>query len=154
MRNRARAVAACVMLLVGASIVTGPGAGAIPASKCTGVLTISSVAFGPGTVVPGLSSTARLTAMNCTHHTQSFTVTWLGRYVGSDVTGCPVIDPLAQPISVASRATLRAHLAYTVPKTCAATSLAVTARIAAKGKVVAHKTGSLRIAHTRKITGA
>jgi hypothetical protein len=147
---RGATLVASVLLLLGPSAVAASTAGAIPASKCTQAIVISGLAFGPGTVVPGGTSTARLSGMNCTRHAQSVTVTWLGHYAGSSLTGCPAIDPLPQSVAVAASSTMKAHVSYGVPKACVAKSLVVSTRITgAQGKVIARKSASLRIAHKK-----
>lgn len=114
------------------------------------VIVVTTLAFGPVTVHPGGTSTARLSGMNCTRHAQQATLTWLGHYSGSGATGCPVIDPIAEAISVPASSALKAHLAYTVLAGCTAKFLMVTARLSgASGALVADKTARLHIAQKR-----
>jgi hypothetical protein len=150
MRRRSWVLTVCLMLIVGSTIVDGAGAGAIPASACTRVVVVGTFAFGPGTVRPGGTATARLAGMNCTKHAQTVTLTWEGRYSAGAANGCPIIDPLVQAVSVAARTALAAHLAFAVPEACTAKLLTVTVRVVEQsGATLANKTAELRIAHKR-----
>src|SRR5438309_1811155 len=77
----------------------------------------------------------------------------LGRFSdagGGIPAGCPVIDPLAQPAEFAPRGSFRAHLGFTVPAACTATSLQETARLSGAGGVVfAEQTATLGISPAR-----
>jgi len=118
---------------------------------CT-TLAITSLRFRPRAVAPGGSATVRLRARNCTTQAQSATLTWLGRFSdagGGIPAGCPVIDPLAQPAEFAPRGSFRAHLGFTVPAACTATSSQETARLSGAGGVVfAEQTATLGISPT------
>ena len=144
-----------LVLLVGAVAAAGEMGAASSAARrrmaCT-TLAITSLRFRPRAVAPGGSATVRLRARNCTTQAQSATLTWLGRFSdagGGIPAGCPVIDPLAQPAQFAPRGSFRAHLAFTVPAACTATSLQETARLSgASGVVFAEQTATLGISPT------
>ena len=144
-----------VVLLVGAVAAAGEMGAASSAARrrmaCT-TLAITSLRFRPRAVARGGSATVRLRARNCTTQAQSATLTWLGRFSdagGGIPAGCPVIDPLAQPAEFAPRGSFRAHLGFTVPAACTATSLQETARLSGAGGVVfAEQTATLGISPT------
>ena len=149
-----------LVLLVGAVAAAGEMGAASSAAlhrrmACT-TLAITSLRFRPRAVAPGGSATVRLRARNCTTQAQSATLTWLGRFSdagGGIPAGCPVIDPLAQPAEFAPRGSFRAHLGFTVPAACTATSLQETARLSGAGGVVfAEQTATLGISPHRSLT--
>jgi hypothetical protein len=115
---------------------------------CSGVVTITHIAFKPSPVLRGQTSTVHLVAQNCTNETQTTTLTWLGRFEragGGIPSGCPVIDPFSRDATFAPGAIFRAKVTYLVPASCTATALAVTARISQGATVLAHKTATLAI---------
>jgi hypothetical protein len=149
MKRRRSVLIGFIVTLSGAWAAASAPAGAIPASACTRPIVISRLAFGPGTVVPGGQSTARLSGMNCTKHVQSANIQWEGQFTGPNRTGCPIIDPFPASVSVPAHKQLKAQVTYLVPNGCSAKSLVVTARVTDKaGKRIANKTATLRIAHT------
>jgi len=114
------------------------------ASGCTGVVEITHLAFKPAEVAPGNSSTAHMTARNCTGESQSTTSQWTGTFTG-DRTGCPAIDPLSQPLNFPPNGTVKAKVGYEVPSGCNATYLQVTVEISEGGTPLAQKTANLKI---------
>jgi hypothetical protein len=68
-----------------AAIGSVPAVAATPAQACpvSTVIEIEHFAFDPAAIPPGGSSTATLTALNCTDLTQQTTETWSGRFVGT-----------------------------------------------------------------------
>src|SRR4249920_3866743 len=129
MRGRGQLLTLIVMVGLGSFAVSGAPAGAIPGSGCTRPIVISRLAFGPGTILPSQKSTARLAGRNCTKHPRPVTITWTGHFEGVTTTGCPIIDPLVQKITVPKASALLAHVAYLVPKGCTATALVVNAKL-------------------------
>jgi hypothetical protein len=132
----------------------GAGVASVAAGQptaCT-TLAITALHFHPAVIAPGGSATVRLRARNCTMQAQSATLTWLGRFSdasGGIPAGCPAIDPLAQPAQVGPRRSFRAHLGFTVPADCTATSLQETARLTGAGGVVlTEQTATLTIVPT------
>ncbi len=113
-------------------------------SGCAGVIEITHLAFKPAAVVPGNSSTAHMTARNCTGESQSTTSTWTGKFTGHR-TGCQVIDPVNQPANFAPNGTVKSKVGYEVPSGCDATYLQVTVEVSQSGSVLAKKTADLKI---------
>jgi hypothetical protein len=110
-------------------------AAATPATACavSTVIEITHFAFNPTSVFPGQSSTATLTARNCTNVSQQTSETWSGRFVSATGTGlpkgCPVIDPIALSVDFAPLGTNSTSVGYLVPQSCTATQLIVTVDI-------------------------
>jgi hypothetical protein len=121
-------------------------------SGCPGVIEITHLAFKPVAVAPGSSSTAHMTARNCTSVSQSTTSTWKGTYTG-DTTGCQVIDPVNQPANFAPNGTVKSKVGYEVPSSCDATYLKVTVEISEGGTMLARKTADLRILKVPSASG-
>ncbi len=126
-------------------------AAAAPAQACavSTVIEITHFAFNPPAIPPGGSSTASLTALNCTGQPQTTGETWFGRFVrpsGGIPSGCPVIDPITYTTVFPPHGTVSASVTYTVPPSCTATQLIVTADITGKnGILLAQGTAVLEI---------
>jgi hypothetical protein len=117
-------------------------------ARCSGVIDITQLAFSPASVPAGGSSTVHLTSLNCTGATQRTELVWRGRFASSKSgipPGCPVIDPLAQGVVLKPHGSFRGQLTYTVPSSCTATELHVTAQISQAGGVVASKAAVLSV---------
>ena len=91
-----------VIIAGGLSTVLGGGTAiaGTPAQACavTSVIEITHFAFNPPAIPPGQSSTATLTAQNCTNQVQQTSEIWSGRFAnssGSIPPGCPAIDPIS-----------------------------------------------------------
>lgn len=146
------AAVGAVVLLAGG----GPAsADALPSptpqpGTCSGTIGIDSFAFDPAVVLPGASSDATLTATNCTGMSQSVTETWTGRFTSATGTGvpagCPVIDPLARPVTFAPHTQVATATSYLVPSGCAASGLTVTVTISQDGTQLAQGSADLVIA--------
>jgi hypothetical protein len=151
--TKIRAVCASVLLAtvgVGAAATASANpVGAIPAARsvtCSGTIGITQMQFVPSSVASGGSSTVHLVAKNCTDQIQSTEVTWLGSFRGTHLSGCPIIDPLAQPATFKPHSTFRAKIEYEALSGCTATRLQVTARFAGSGgQQVAEKSADLTI---------
>jgi len=93
----------------------------------------------------------RATRRNELHQTRAnVTLAWKGRLSDGPATGCPVIDPLVEAISVPLNAALTSGLSFVVPGTCAAKRLTVTARLTDQaGATLANKSAILHIEHKR-----
>jgi hypothetical protein len=140
-------VAAAVLLAVDAGSAAAGPAPARSAAACT--VRISSLTFDPAAVSPGRSSTAQLVARNCTRRQVSALATWSARFVGPDggfPAGCPVIDPLALPVTLAPHARAASSVGYLVPASCTAASLHLTVRISSGATVLAERSADLIIA--------
>src|ERR1022692_1400917 len=151
-----RSLLVAAMLMVPAVLAAAPAglaAGAsVPVShapaSCSGVIQITRLAFTPRAITPGGTSTANLTARNCTGTSQQTTAVWLGRFVGSGVgipPGCPAIDPLPLSATFAPHGQLRSSVGYLVPSGCTATQLQVTVEIEQGGTVLAERTADLAV---------
>jgi len=111
-------------------------------------ITIESFAFHPAAVPPGASSTATLTALNCTNQTLATSEIWSGRFTGPSTgipVGCPAIDPIALPVTFPPDGSVATNITYLVPPSCTASQLVVTVDIDAAGKVLAQGTAVLTI---------
>jgi hypothetical protein len=112
-------------------------------------VSITALGFHPPRVAPGGSSVVRLRALNCTPETQHATLTWVGQFIGPTPgipSGCPAIDPLAQPANFKPGGTFSAHVGFVVFASCTATALSETARLTgAHGTLLAEKTADLLI---------
>lgn len=144
-----------VVVLASAGLLTAPSGVATASTltsrahlSCTGIVQITRFAFTPSSVGPGDSSTAYLTARNCTSASQQATATWFGRFVGTGAgipTGCPVLDPLARPAAFAPYGTVHSSVGYLVPASCTAAQLQITVRIQQSGTVLAQQSANLAI---------
>jgi hypothetical protein len=139
----------------GLTLTAASGTADAQASACPvpGPIEIASFAFKPPAVIPGGSSTATLTAQNCTDETVSASETWFGQFVGPSTgtpgnppPGCPVIDPIAIAVTFPPDGSATSSVGYYVPASCAATQLIVTADIyGSNGVLYAHGTATLQI---------
>lgn len=142
-----------LMIIIGGGLtVTGMGGTAFAAPAACSVSTvieITNFAFNPPAVAPGQSSTATLTALNCTNKTQQTSEIWSGRFVGPSTgipPGCPAIDPLSLAVTFPPNGTVSSAVTYSVPPSCTATQLIVTVDIYGNdGVLLAHGTAVLEI---------
>ncbi len=102
-------------------------------TPCSGTVAITHLQFAPPTVRRGGSSTVHVVARNCTSQSESTEITWLGQFNGTHVSGCPVIDPLAQPAAFKAHGTFKGKLTYDLPSSCTASRLQVTTRFTGSG---------------------
>jgi hypothetical protein len=149
-----RALLTGLMIIVGSGLMVTAVSGTAAASPSvcsvsSDVIQIASFAFNPSAVVPGGSSTATLTAVNCTDESQQTNQTWSGRFVGSSTgipPGCPVIDPISLPVTFPPNGTVSSDVTYSVPSSCTASQLVVTADIyGSNGALLAEGTAILEI---------
>ena len=142
--------AVAAMMPSGAMLATGK-ANAATTAACSGVIDIGYFAFSPPSVPVGEPSTLNLVAQNCTSQTLQGESIWSGRFTwpgGGLPPGCPVIDPIAQPYSMAPGVLYTTSRAYEDPIAgCEATGLQVTVEFSAEGYsgVVAQATATLTI---------
>ena len=143
-----------VMALVPAGLAAAPvglAAASVSPSRapasCSGVIQITHLAFTPRAVTPGGTSTANLTARNCTGTGQQTTAIWLGTFGsgGGIPPGCPAIDPLPEPAAFAPHGQFRSGVSYLVPAGCTSSQLQVTVEIEQGGTVLAERTADLTI---------
>ena len=138
------------MMPAGAILATG-AANAATTSACSGVIDIEQFAFNPPSVPVGQLSTLNLVAQNCTDQTLRGETIWYGRFTwpGPGLPpGCPVIDPIALPYSMAPGGLYTTSTEYEDPIAgCEATGLQVTVEFSAQGYtgVVAQATATLNI---------
>jgi|HubBroStandDraft_1064217.scaffolds.fasta_scaffold19322_2 hypothetical protein len=133
------------------AIGSGTASGATPAQACavSTVIEVTNFAFNPSAIPPGQSSTATLTALNCTDQSQQTSEIWSGRYVdpsGTIPPGCPAIDPIAFGVTFPPLGAVSTSVGYSVPLSCTATQLMVTADIyGTNGVLLAQGTALLQI---------
>lgn len=154
----ATAALSLAALSLAAALVPGAASAATAAPACSGVISIGQFAFSPPSVPAGQTSTLSLTAQNCTGQTVQGQIIWFGRYTwaGQGIPpGCPAIDPLAQPYTIAPQGsyTNDSQRGDTIPG-CQATGLQVTAQFTVNGVsgTAAQATASLVI--TQQATGS
>jgi hypothetical protein len=148
-----KALLAALMIIIGSglTVTAASGTAAASPSACpvSAVIEIASFAFNPPAVAPGHSSTATLTAVNCTDQSQQTSETWYGQWAGPSTgipAGCPAIDPVARPVTFPPDGTVSTSMTYSVPSSCTATQLTVTADIyGTNGALLAHGTAVLQI---------
>ncbi len=142
-------VAAGVLLADGAGASAATPAAASGPAGCSGTVQITSLAFVPSTVAPGQSSTATLSARNCTAQTVQANSYWYGTWTGSTPgipAGCPVIDPLPRGLTFAPHASVTVATTYLVFPSCTANALQLTVKIVGSGGVtLASRTATLAI---------
>src|SRR5438309_11339616 len=116
----------CVAVVALASLVGASPAATAASSNSACVVSITALGFHPRHVAPGGGSVVHLRARNCTRQTQHATLTRLGQFVGSTPgipSGCPAIDPLAQPANFSPDGTFSAQLGFLVFPSCTAEAL-------------------------------
>lgn len=103
---------------------------AAAATPCTGTNTIeiTQLAFSPASVTPGQTSMLNLTAVNCTSQSVTTSLTSYGQFQSPSTPngvppGCPVIDPLWQPVTFSPGGTYATSISFPVFTGCTATSL-------------------------------
>jgi hypothetical protein len=142
------------MLPAGAILAAGSANAVATTPTCASsasVIDIEYFAFNPPSVPVGVPSTATLVAQNCTGQILQGDTIWDGRFTwpgGGLPPGCPVIDPIAIPYSMAPGAAYTTEQEYEDPIAgCEATGLQVTVEFTAEGYsgVVAQATATLNI---------
>lgn len=140
---------ATVVSSVGAaSAAQTPATAGTPCSTTTPIQ-IAALGFQPPSVHPGQTSTATAAVVNCTAQTQQASAQWMGRFVSASGTGfpagCPVIDPILLPLTLAPFSSASSSVGYLVPASCTANELVVTVEILQQGKIVAQRSADLVI---------
>lgn len=102
----------------------------VPACGTDTGFTVDRLDFSPVAVAPGQLSTATLVLRNCTGQTVTGSTTWVPRLTWSGPglpPGCPVLDPVGFPYSIAPGATATMTLQLGDPvASCLATGLLLT----------------------------
>lgn len=156
-----RALLSALMIIIAGGLTTTIGSGvaaAAPAQACaaSSVIEIAYFAFNPSAIPPGQSSTATLTALNCTDQAQTTSGIWYGHFVGpggGSPQGCPVIDPLPFVVNFSPHGIFSTSSPYTVPLSCTATQLTVTVNFyGGNGVLLAQGTAALQIVHATNAT--
>lgn len=156
MRRSARVASVVLTCAAAASGLAATSASAAQAPATTGAvcsttqtIQLAGLIFQPPSVHPGQVSTATATAVNCTAQTQQASVQWYGRFIGATGTpfpaGCPALDPVGFPLTLAPFSSASASLGYLVPSSCTADGLVVTVSVIQQGKVVAQRSAELFI---------
>ena len=140
--------AAAVSSVGGAASAASAPAAVGPACTTTQTIELTSLIWQPPSVLPGQSSRAIATALNCTGVPQQASEQWLGRFVGPTGNfppGCPVIDPLILSVNLPPHGSATSSVGYLVPSGCTATGLVVTVEVIQQGKVIAQRSADLII---------
>jgi hypothetical protein len=121
----------------GAGTVTTASATLQFSSSCTNGIAIRQLSFNPPAVPVGQTSTLTLVLANCTNQPIQGSITSYGRYTGAGSgipPGCPAIDPLSYPYSIAAGGTFThtEQQGDTFP-TCQATGLTWTMNVSVSG---------------------
>lgn len=124
-------ILAVITAAVPIAAILAPGAAnaATATAACSGDIAIGQFAFNPPSVPPGGSSTLNLVAMNCTNQTLSGQTIWFGLYTGPGTgipPGCPAIDPISIPYTMAPGAVDTITRPQTTFPGCLATGLQAT----------------------------
>lgn len=133
LRRLLMSVLAAVVALAG---LLAPGAAEVAnAAGCaagTG-FAVDRLDFSPVAVPPGQLSTATLLLQNCTGQTITGSTTWVSRLTGPGPDlppGCPALDPVGFPYSIAPGASATATLRLGDPiASCQATGLLLTVNV-------------------------
>jgi hypothetical protein len=147
-------VAVFAAMMPSGAVLAAGAANAAATASCSAVIDIEQIAFNPPSVPAGEPSTLNLVAQNCTSQTLRGEAIWSGRFTwpgGGLPSGCPVIDPIAQPYSMAPGVQYTTTRVYEDPiPGCEATGLQVTVEFSAQGYtgVVAQATATLNIIDT------
>ncbi|WP_031512284.1 hypothetical protein [Streptomyces sp. NRRL F-5123] len=128
----------------------GPAAAdTAPPAACAPAVVAGDLAFSPPSVSPGGTSSASLTVTNCTGEPQTVGETWYGRFLsGSSAglpAGCPVVDPLPRPVTVAPHASVTSATGYLVFPGCTADRLRLTVTLVQAGTTLGSRTADLLI---------
>lgn len=154
-RLSALVTAAAAVATAAAVSAGGPAAAAAPpttgapcASAAT-VIRIDGLAFDPPSVPAGGTSTATLTATNCTGLDRTVSETWAGRFLSGSSTGypagCPAIDPLPRSVTFAPHEQVATSTGYLVFPGCTADRLRLTVTVSQGGVPLASRTADLLI---------
>lgn len=101
----------------------GTASGASPAA-CTGEISLTQ-SFTQPSYTPGQTATVDLTVVNCSAQSVTANLIPYGRFIDSGnniAPGCPAIDPLELPVTIAANATYTTSFGYMVFSTCTAIS--------------------------------
>jgi hypothetical protein len=102
------------------------------------VVQITGFAFHPATVAEGGATTLTLTARNCTRQTRHTTLT----QYGTEPPGCPVLDPVATPLTFRPRQSRVRNQMFVAPP-CAGTEHIIVAITDSAGTLLAKRTAQL-----------
>jgi hypothetical protein len=122
LRTAARTLLALLLGGTGTAAAAGSTSAAGPAA-CSGTLSVTQT-FSQAGYTPGQNITVTVTAVNCTDQALSTHLTAYGRFAdasGNLAQGCPVIDPLYNPVSLAPNGTYTTSIGYTDFTGCLAT---------------------------------
>jgi hypothetical protein len=138
---RRSALARCLLtasltLPVTGIVVASPTQAAQAQPAC--VVQITGFAFHPAAVAEGGATTLALTARNCTRQTQHTTLT----QYGTEPPGCPVLDPVATPLTFRPRQSRVRNQMFVAPP-CAGTERITVAITDSAGTLLAKRTAQL-----------
>lgn len=144
----AAAAGAAVLVAGGGQAMAAGTLSPTPCATATEIR-IDGLAFNPPQVFPGKSSTATLTATNCTAASQTVAEQWSGTWLSATSSGipsgCPVIDPLLRSVVFAPHQQVATSTTYTVPAGCTADALRVTVRLTQGGTLLGQRSADLII---------
>ncbi|MGW5349662.1 hypothetical protein ACWERV_03960 [Streptomyces sp. NPDC004031] len=150
MLRRLPALPAAALAAAAVFAATGPAAAdTAPPAVCTPAVVAGDLAFSPPSVAPGGTSSASLTVTNCTGQPQTVGETWYGRFLSDGSpglpAGCPVIDPLPRPVTLAPGASLTSTTGYLVLPGCTADRLRLTVTLGQGGTTLGSRTADLLV---------
>jgi hypothetical protein len=146
----AGAVAAAAVVSAGSPVTAAtPDATTPPPTTCSTVVKVNGLAFDPPSVPAGGTSTATLTATDCTGLPQTVTETWQGRFTSGSSTGipagCPAVDPLPRSVTFAPYQRVATSTGYLVFAGCTADRFHLTVTISQGGVQLTTATADLLI---------
>ncbi|CAG7656022.1 hypothetical protein [Actinacidiphila bryophytorum] len=158
MPRRLSVLATAAACLAAAAVSAGSATAAAPADPPTsgapcataaGGVRLDGLAFDPPSVPAGGTSTASLTATNCSDHDVTVRETWAARFLSGSSTGvpagCPVIDPLPRSVTFGPHERVVTSTAYLVFADCTADLLRLTVTVSQDGVPPASRTADLLI---------
>lgn len=153
LRMAALVLAALVLAGTGTAAAAGSAAAAGPAASgspaaCSGALDVT-VTFSQPSYRSDQTITVNVNAVNCTGQTLTAHIEPYGRFAdaaGAIATGCPVIDPNWNPVTLAPNASYTGSFSYQDIASCQATQfIAYDSFYGADGNLLAPGTGTVPI---------
>lgn len=139
-RGRSLLPAIALVLLV-AGVGVGVRAPAIAGASPACVVTISRFAFNPNHVSEGDTTSLHILVKNCTDQQQNVTLT----RSGTQPPGCPAIDPIGEPLSIAPHGTYAPPPEMLIAPPCAGVETRTATISGPDGGVLSTRTARLAV---------